>query len=80
MRSPSHDYGREPPRASDGTVIGADGIDPADRVGQESGWRLDEKGRPRFSRERLLKGRSQSAVSSVRAVEGDADAGSPIEE
>jgi hypothetical protein len=54
-RSPSHDYGREPPRSTDGQVIGADGRPPGDTLRQgptagtdgvkpAPGWHRDEKG------------------------------------
>src|SRR5262245_5835203 len=53
-RSPSQDYPPPPPTTSDGQVVGADGVDPADRlksgarVGTENamapGWQQDEQG------------------------------------
>lgn len=54
VRSPSLDYGREPPRSSDNEIIGADGVDPNDRLkegvqlGRPSelapGWSVERRG------------------------------------
>ena len=54
LRSPSKDYPPPPPTTADGQVIGADGVEPSDRlksgarVGTEDalapGWQADEKG------------------------------------
>lgn len=54
LRSPSQDYRPPPPSTSDGRVVGADGVDPRDRleegpsVGGDGkpapGWEVDAKG------------------------------------
>ncbi|MFO7177326.1 MAG: hypothetical protein DIU78_001390 [Pseudomonadota bacterium] len=59
VRSPRHDYGREPVRtSSDGTVVGADGKDPEQKVEEvtSSGWYVDEAGVPRYDPARRVGG------------------------
>ncbi len=56
LRSPSQDYRPPPPSTADGRIVGADGVDPRDRleegpaVGDKAsnkiapGWAVDAKG------------------------------------
>lgn len=54
MRSPTKDYPAEPARTSDGRVVGADGVAPADKLeegvsseGPAPGWKVEE-GEPSY--------------------------------
>jgi hypothetical protein len=65
LRSPSRDYRPPAPSTSDGRIVGADGVDPRDRleegpaVGRENGaapgWTVDKKG-PRFDPKKRVGG------------------------
>ena len=83
VRSPSLDYGREPPRTSDNRVVGADGVDPHDRLqegvtlGRPSelspGWSVEKQGLVHRPEDRA--GGYGASSKEERATEQASDAG-----
>jgi hypothetical protein len=84
VRSPSLDYGREPPRTSDNRIVGADNVDPHDRlqegaqVGRPNelspGWTAGEAGVV-FRPEHKAGGYGASAEEERETQERSSDAG-----